>query len=100
MKLLSRPGPRRIKRLWLGYFFFTCGVLFGALPFVQGWLLFALGLFFLKNDVRWAHKVIVWTKHKIPRARPAFNRMEWEFDRWLEKFDLKDTESNAPKEGN
>ncbi|MBB5693208.1 PGPGW domain-containing protein [Roseomonas sp. GCM10028921] len=69
--LNPRPGRKA-----LGWFFMVVGVLGCILPFLQGFIFLALGLFVLRDQYLWAANRWAWVEGRWPNAVSRIERME------------------------
>ena len=57
-----------LTRKVVGWLFLFLGVLGLVLPFLQGFLFIALGLFTLRHQYLWAHRGMGWVERRWPGA--------------------------------
>ena len=68
-----RPSlPRKIA----GWTLLFLGVLGMVLPFLQGFLFLALGLFIMRHQYLWAHRGMGWVERRWPGAVTKVESME------------------------
>ena len=65
-----------IKRKAAGWSFMFLGVLGLVLPFLQGFLFLALGLFLMRHQYLWAHRGMGWVEGRWPGAVAKVETME------------------------
>ncbi|MFH5923944.1 PGPGW domain-containing protein [Roseomonas xinghualingensis] len=67
------PRPRRKA---LGWSFITLGILGCVLPFLQGFLFLALGVFVLRDQYLWAANRWAWVEGRWPNAIHRIEALE------------------------
>jgi len=76
---MSRPMMEfrpSIKRKAAGWSLMVLGVLGLVLPFLQGFLFLALGMFVLRHQYLWAHRAMGWVASRWPQMVGTVERME------------------------
>jgi hypothetical protein len=79
-----RPSlPRKVA----GWSFMVLGVIGLVLPFLQGFLFLALGLFVMRHQYLWAHRGTGWVQSRWPGMVGRVEGMEarllaWTRERW------------------
>ena len=76
-------APHRAKnwfKLILGWIFLVLGVAGLVLPFLQGILFIAIGLWLLSSESEWARRKRDWLLNRFPQLRPRLERMEAHVD--------------------
>lgn len=68
-----------LTRKIVGWTFLFLGVLGLILPFLQGFLFIALGLFILRHQYLWAHRGMSWIERRWPGAVAKVEGMEGRF---------------------
>lgn len=69
------PGGRWLRPA-LGWTFLVLGVAGLALPFLQGILFIAIGLWLLSHEWEWARRKREWLLGRFPHVRPGVERAE------------------------
>ncbi|MCX7353736.1 MAG: PGPGW domain-containing protein [Alphaproteobacteria bacterium] len=67
-------------KLILGWIFLVLGVAGLVLPFLQGILFIAIGLWLLSSESEWARCKRDWLLRRFPQLRPRLERMESHLD--------------------
>jgi hypothetical protein len=68
-----------LKRKAAGWSLMGLGTLGLVLPFLQGFLFLALGLFVLRHQYFWAHRGMGWVESRWPNASLKAEQMEARF---------------------
>lgn len=63
-------------KLFLGWVFLVLGIAGLVLPFLQGILFIAIGLWLLSHELEWAHRKREWLLRRFPHLRPRIERAE------------------------
>jgi hypothetical protein len=74
-----------IRRKAAGIALLVLGVLGLVLPFLQGFLFLALGMFVLRDQYAWAHRGMEWIRRKWPNVVPAIEEREARLVAWGER---------------
>ncbi len=90
--LPPRPPSRwaRRSKVLAGWGFLVLGVAGIFLPFLQGFLFLAVGLYILRDEYAWAQRMIDWMRRKFPRYTKQMDEgkdraQEW-LTRWRRRF--------------
>ena len=79
----EKGGPKR-RAHWLklvfGWIFLVLGIAGLVLPFLQGILFIAIGLWLLSHELEWAHRKREWLLNRFPAMRPRIERAETYLD--------------------
>ncbi len=79
----DKGGPKR-RAHWLklvfGWIFLVLGIAGLVLPFLQGILFIAIGLWLLSHELEWAHRKREWLLNRFPAMRPRIERAEGYLD--------------------
>lgn len=75
-------APRRANwfKLIFGWIFFVLGIAGLVLPFLQGILFIAIGLWLLSSESEWARRKRDWLLRRFPQLRPRLERLEAQMD--------------------
>ena len=73
-------------KLFLGWVFLVLGIAGLVLPFFQGILFIAIGLWLLSHELEWAHRKREWLLRRFPHLRPRIGRVEAYLDACGEQF--------------
>jgi len=63
-------------KLFLGWTFLVLGIAGLVLPFLQGILFIAIGLWLLSHELEWAHRKREWLLNRFPQMRPRVLQAE------------------------
>jgi hypothetical protein len=83
----SPPGrwARRGKVL-AGWGFILLGIAGFFLPFLQGFLFLAVGLYILRDEYAWAQRMIDWLRRKFPRHAKQMDEGSERAQAWLTRW--------------
>lgn len=80
------PRAVRLGKIILGWFFLVLGVLGLFLPVLQGVLFLAIGLAILATEQVWAHRLLMWLRHRFPRFAHLCDQARHQSERWVHKM--------------
>ncbi|MCK8785504.1 hypothetical protein M0638_14030 [Roseomonas sp. NAR14] len=73
---VASAGRPSLKRKLAGWSLLVLGVLGCVLPFLQGFLFLALGVFVLRHQYGWASNGMRWLERRFPRQVQGIEGME------------------------
>ena len=83
-------GGQKRRAHWLklvfGWIFLSLGIAGLVLPFLQGILFIAIGLWLLSHELEWAHRKREWLLNRFPAMRPRIERAEAYLDVRIERI--------------
>ncbi|MCU0986733.1 MAG: hypothetical protein MUC89_17640 [Acetobacteraceae bacterium] len=85
-RMLPPKAPSRWSRrgkILSGWGFLLLGVVGLFLPFLQGFLFLAVGLYILRDEYAWAQRTIDWMRRKFPRYTAQMDQGRDRAAAWL-----------------
>lgn len=65
-RLIRNKHTRLVLKHILGWFCIILGVIQGFLPFLQGWIFVAMGVFLLADHIPFFGRIRNWIQHRFP----------------------------------